>query len=908
MRALPSGTVTMLFTDIEGSTRMLDRLGPRFLEALDTHRRVLREAWHAHGGVEMGTEGDSFFVVFTTAGSALRAAVQGQRELDAQSWPGGDALKVRMGMLTGTPHVHDDDYWGMDVHRAARVAASAHGGQVVLSATTAELVRDDLPEGVALDDLGLHHLKDLPAPEHIYQLDIDGLETQFPPLKTAGSTATLPHPVTVLLGRDSEIAELSTQVRTPGARVLTVTGPGGAGKTRLALAVAERMVPHFPDGVFFVSLAPVTSAEVMWTTVAEAVDAPASERSPQRFLRWLAEQRVLLVLDNLEQVRGATEVVDLMVEASPGTVVLATSRRPLGLIAEQRHLVEPLALPEDDSLDAARRSPAVQLFVARARAVNPRFRLDVHTVADVVAICRRLDGLPLAIEICASRARVLGPHALLTRLDAALEAALDIATTSTQMPERQRTMRNTVAWSYALLTPGQQWVLRHLGVFAAGATLEALAAVTGQRSGNEQSPRRDEVRAPTPDDLLEVVADLSDASLVVVSESTDGEPRVALLETVRAFATEQLAALGGLDTARAAHAAYYADLAHRLSALRVSRHMTAIGVVEGELENFRAALGWAAGGAGDETGGSGQGDVATALRLCSGLSWIWVMGGYVAEGRRWYERIVALAGDRPSAELAGCLAGLASLMLAQGEAQHALELSTRALDMAGQVGSPEGTAFALGVRGTSQLMLGDLQAAKDSLEETVAAYGHVSDPMRLARALGNLGGIVENLGDLARAEELMHASMRILEDLGDIHELAIQQQNLANLYVLTGRPDEADAIVRELVGTIRMLRSPSLTMAFANTAMNLLLRQGNFVDAARLFGAEEAMHERVAMPNPFHEEELAEAVEAVSASMTEEEWHQHRRLGQRERVEDLLTALFGTSAPVPQEPPAPVRA
>jgi len=897
MRALPSGTVTMLFTDIEGSTQLLARLGPRFLDALETHRRVLREAWNAYGGIEIGTEGDSFFVVFTTAGAALRAAVRGQRDLDAHAWPEGERLRVRMGMLTGSPQVHDGDYWGMDVHRAARVAASAHGGQVVLSTTTADLVRDDLPDGVTLSDLGLHHLKDLPAAEHLYQVDVDGLETHFAPLKTVGSTSNLPHPVTVLLGRDREIEALSARVRSPGARVLTLTGPGGAGKTRLALAVAERLVPHFPGGVFFTPLTAVTSAEIMWTSIAEAVDAPTSERSPERFLRWLADQRVLLVLDNLEQVQGAEEVVDRLVEAAPEAVVVATSRRPLGLISEQRHVVEPLGLPDDATLGAARRSPAVQLFVARARAVNPRFALDGHTVADVVEICRRLDGLPLAIEICASRARVLGPHALLTRLDAALDATLDIATTSTQMPERQRTMRNTVAWSYELLTPRQRWVLRHLGVFAGGATLDAVAAVT-TRHGPAWVATPDDVAVNAPDDLLEVVADLADASLVQVSESADGEPRVSLLETVRAFATDQLDAAGGLAVARGAHAAHYADVAHRLSALRAARHMAAMAAVETELDNFRAALTWTAG---DDDGRSGPGDVATALRLCAGLSWIWVMGGYVGEGRRWYERIVALAGDRPSAELAGCLAGLASLMLAQGEAERALELSTRALAMARGVDSAEGTAFALGVLGTSQLMLGDLHAAKDSLEETVAAYQHVPDPMRLARALGNLGGIVENLGDLARAEELMLASIRVLDEIGDVHELTIQRQNLANLFVLTGRLEEADGLVRGLAETVLTLRSPSVTMAFANTVMNLLLRQGHLVDAARLFGAEEAMHDRVAMPNPFRDEELAEAVEAVAGTMTEEEWHHHRRLGREQRVEDLLGALFAQ----PRVPPAP---
>jgi predicted ATPase len=775
----------------------------------------------------------------------------------------------------------------MDVHRAARVAASAHGGQVVLSTATAELVRDDLPAGVVLTDMGEHHLKDLPAPEHLYQLDVQGLETHFPPLKSVGSTSNLPHPVTVLLGRDAEIDQLARQVRSPGARIVTLTGPGGSGKTRLALAVAERMLPHFSGGVFFAPLTSVTEAEVMWTSIAEAVDAPSSQRSPERLLAWLAEQRVLLVLDNLEQVRGAEEVVDRISEAAPGAVVLATSRRPLGLISEQRHVVRPLALPGDRSLHAARESPAVQLFVARARAVNPRFTLDVHNVGDVIEICRRLDGLPLAIEICASRVRVLGPRALLARLDAALDARLDIATTSTRMPERQRTMRNTVAWSYELLTERQRSVLCHLGVFAGGATLEGLAAVVAASD-----------QAAAPDELLEVVADLADASLVQVGESTDGEPRVTVLETVRVFATEALDAAGGLPGARDAHAAYFADLAHGLAVLRGSRHLAAMAAVETELDNFRAALAWTA-GTGEGTTRAGiaspdrrPGDVATALRLCAGLSWIWVIGGYVTEGRRWYERIVGLAGDRPSAELAGCLAGLASLVLAQGEAQHALELSTRALTMAREVDSAESVAFALGVRGTSQLMLGDLHTARSSLEETVEAYQHVSDPMRLARALGNLGGILENLGELARAEELMLDAIGVLDEIGDVYELTIQQQNLANLFVLTGRLPQADGLVRGLVDTVLTMRSPTLTMAFANTVMNLMLRLGRLVEAARLFGAEEAMHDRVAMPNPFRDEELAEALELVAGVMSEEEWHQYRQFGQQERVEDLLGELL----------------
>jgi predicted ATPase/class 3 adenylate cyclase len=893
MRSLPSGTVTMLFTDIEGSTLLLNRLGARFLDVLEIHRRVLREAWDAHGGTEMGTEGDSFFVVFTTAKAAVEAAVQGQRRLDAHAWPDGERLKVRMGMHTGTPNVHDGDYWGMDVHRAARIAASAHGGQVVVSGTTADLVRQDLPEGVDLTDLGMHHLKDLPSAEHIYQLDIDGLETRFAPLKTLGSTSNLPHPVTALLGRDRELDEVAALVHTPGARVVTLTGPGGAGKTRLAIAVAERLVPDFPGGVFFASLAAVTSAEVMWTSVAEAVEAPARERTPDKLVRWLGDRRLLLVLDNLEQVEGAEEVVDRLVEAAPGAVVVATSRRPLGLISEQRHLVEPLALPKSHTLRAALQSPAVQLFVARARAVNPRFVLDQGNVSDVVEICRRLDGLPLAVELCASRARVLGPRALLARLDAALDATLDIATTSTQMPARQRTMRATVAWSYDLLSPRQRWVLRHLGVFAGGAELDAVAAVAAHRAPSSTPPDGD-LTVGTPDDLLEVVADLSDANLVQVSETPDGEPRVTLLETIRAFALDELAAAGGLDAARDAHAVHYADLARRLSVLRESRHLLALSTAETELDNFRAALSWTVG---DEGAVTSARDSGTALRLCAGLSWFWVMGGYVVEGRRWYERIVASADGRPSAELAGCLAGLGSILLAQGEPARASEAATRALAMAREVDSADSIAFALGVLGTAQLVLGDLAVAKETLEESLVAHRRCTDTGRLARALGNLAGIEENLGHVERSEELLLESIRLLDELGDLHELGIQRQNLANLLVVSGRLDEADRLVRDLLETILALRSPSLTMAYANTVMNLVLRQGHPVEAARLFGAEEAMHERFAMPNPWRDEEYAEAVEAVAGTLTREDFDAHRLLARHERLEELLVeVLNGTAA------------
>jgi class 3 adenylate cyclase len=298
--------VSLLFSDIEGSTVLLSRLGPAYAEALDGHRRVLRKAWASHGGTELGTEGDSFFVVFPTAGAAVSAAAQGQRELAAYPWPGGERVRVRIGIHTGSPSVHDGEYVGMDVHRAARIASSAHGGQVVVSSVTADLARGGLPDGVGLRDLGSHQLKDIPVPEHLFQATIDGLQTDFASLKTLGTASSLPVPATSLVGRDGELAELSALLQSPGVRLVTLIGPGGSGKTRLAIAVAQRLVGLFPDGVFFVPLASVTSADVMWTSIAEVLDVPPKGRIPPGFFNYVAHRSALFVLDNLEQLSGVS--------------------------------------------------------------------------------------------------------------------------------------------------------------------------------------------------------------------------------------------------------------------------------------------------------------------------------------------------------------------------------------------------------------------------------------------------------------------------------------------------------------------------------------------------------------------------------------------------------------------------
>ncbi|WP_020145934.1 tetratricopeptide repeat protein [Terracoccus sp. 273MFTsu3.1] len=875
MRELPSGTVTMLFSDIEGSTLMLSRLGRRYTDALDGHRDVLRSAWSAHGGTEMGTEGDSFFVVFPTAEGAVRAAVQAQRGLQTHGWPGDERVRVRMGIHTGSPQVHDDDYVGMDVHRAARIASSAHGGQAVLSSVAAELARDSLPDGVGLRDLGLHRLKDIPEPERLFQLTVDGLQVDFPALRTLGAASRLPVPATHLVGREHAVAELVDLVRSPEIRLVTLSGPGGSGKTRLAIEVAKNLVTAFPDGVFFVPLASATTPEVAWTTLGDVLEVPRNSRQPPRVFGQVANRAALFVLDSLEQLAEADEVVSELLEAAPRSAVVATSRRSLALPGEHLYPVTPLGLPTRSTVAAAEESPAVQLFLQQSRSVRPDFRLTPENVDAVVAICRRLDGLPLAIEISAARTRLLGPQALLRRID----TTLDLPSTSRQGPLRHRTLRETIAWSYDLLPESDQAFFRRLGVFAGGAALESVAAVALPAASDDRST-----------DPLDLVADLVDASLGIVTEAPDGEPRITLLDTIRSFALAELRGTGQLDDARAAHATHYLDVAERLKVTRDSDHLLALGQAEVELDNFREALTW-----GLRHGGAVEGiDVtatATALRLVTSLGWLWYTGGYVIEGCRWIELALERAGSAESGDLAECLGSYANLLLARGEPDRAADVAARSLTMARKVADEEREAFAMGVVGTAQLHQGDLDAARRTFEDSLSLHRRIGNPFRLTRALGNLAGVEEELGHYARAEELTHEAIAIITAAGDAHEAAVQGQNLANLLSASGRPEEAARLARSLVDRIVGLRSPNLTMAFADTYKNILIGLRDPVRAAQLIGAEEAMRDRLSLPNPYQEEEQAEAWAAVEGLISAEDWAREIRTGRESSVEDLLLAL-----------------
>ncbi|MGZ4536753.1 MAG: ATP-binding protein, partial [Nocardioidaceae bacterium] len=548
MGALPEGTVSLLFSDMEGSTRLLRRLGPKYPAALDEQRRILRAAWAAHGGIELGTEGDSFYVVFSRAPDAVEAAVDAQRGLASASWPHSEEVRVRMGIHTGSPLRHHDDYVGMDVHRAARIAAAAQGGQVLVSDATAALLH---LSGIELRDLGRHALKDLAQPEHLFQVLADGLESRFPPIRSLGSTSNLPRPATALVGREELLSRLEDVLTGPGARLVTLTGPGGSGKTRLAIAVAEAAAARYTDGVYFVALETVTTADGMWAALAAALDLPPEGRVPPALYDRIATWSALLVLDNLEQLEDADLVVTDLLRVAPAMRLVATSRHPLHVTGERELPVPPLDLPARHpssgvDLDATRRSGAVAMFVAQVQLVRPEFHVDDSNVAAVLSICERLDGLPLALELAAARARLLPPAALLARLD----TALDFSSRDRTRATRQRTLRETLRWSYDLLGEDERRLFRVLGVFSGGAGIDAIQAVAAGSGADA-------------DRVLDDLESLVEASLVTVTEDPEGEPRVTVLNTILAFAAGELAQADESAQVEAIAARYFTDLVVR---------------------------------------------------------------------------------------------------------------------------------------------------------------------------------------------------------------------------------------------------------------------------------------------------------------------------------------------------------
>jgi predicted ATPase/class 3 adenylate cyclase len=797
MRSLPSGTVTFLFTDVEGSTKLLHDLGAEeYSRVLAENRRVLREAFGANQGAEVDTQGDAFFVAFPTAPGALQAAAEALEGLAA------GPIRVRMGIHTGTPLLGEEGYVGVDVHRAARIAACGHGGQVLVSASTAALVGRD-----GLRDLGEHRLKDLSAPERIYQLG-DG---DFPPLKSLHRT-NLPIPSTQFLGRERELHDVHELVSRADVRLLTLTGPGGSGKTRLALQAAAEASERYPGGVFWVPLAPLRDPELVLETARQAVG--ASDGLAEQ----IGDTAMLLLFDNFEQVTQAAADLTGLLAACPRLDLLVTSREPLHVTGEQEYPVLSLA-PEE----------GVDFFLARARAVKPDFGGD-----DAVAeICQRLDDLPLALELAAARVKALSPAQILERLEQRLPLLTGGARDA---PERQRTLRATIEWSYELLTDEEKLLFARLAVFGGGCTLEAAEAVVGAS--------------------LDVLQSLVDKSLMRHSEE-----RFWMLETIREYAAEQLEHQGDAETMRQRHANYFLRLTEE-----AEPHLTGAQLapwlerLEAEHENFRLSL--------DSLRRAGAG--AEELRLVGALMRFWYVRGHLREGSSRCEEALAAHNDQSRPRLKA-LFGAGLLAHRLGDYQRAGVLMQERLVLARVLDDAEAVASSLIGVGMNAQGLGDYERAAAAYMEGAELARAGGYTWVLAVAIGNLGDLALDQGDYAQARALTEESLGLFRQLGDERKIVERLIELGIVASREGRSGEAETLLRESLEYARALVDKELAIWCLGELAALALSKGDAERAARLTGAIESLREETGhAPHPDERRLREQTRNALASALGEE--------------------------------------
>jgi predicted ATPase/class 3 adenylate cyclase len=914
MASPPTGTVTFLFTDIEGSTKLWEHNAQAMQAALVRHDGLLRQAIEEHGGYVFKTVGDAFCCAFPTAPDALEAALEAQRLLLKERWAESGPLRVRMALHMGAAEERDGDYFGPPVNRVARLLSAAHGAQVLLSLPTHEMVRDQLPAGMSLTDLGDHRLKDLFRPERVFQLSAPELPSEFPPLRTLDAYRNnLPLQPTPLIGREKEVSEVCDLLRGDETRLLTLTGPGGTGKTRLALQAAADLLDDFPDGTFLAQLATLSEAELFLPAVAETLGVRETAEQPldESLKDYLSERRMLLLLDNFEQVLGAAPAVTELLAGAPGLKVLTTSRAPLGLYGEHEFPVPPLTLPDLERpppLERLTQYEAVGLFLERARAVKPNFSITNESAPAVAEICVRLDGLPLAIELAAARIKMLPPRAMLQRLTSRLKLLTGGAR---DLPERQRTLRATIEWSHALLDESEQLLFGRLAVFSGGRTLEAIDAIC-------------DAEGDLPVDSFDGISSLLDKSLLRQEEGPSGEPRFVMLETVHEFAREKLQDSGEAESIKRAHAGYFLTLAEEAyPELRGPDQLEWLERLEAEHDNMRAALSWAL----------ERKEVEVALRLGGAVWWFWWRRGYHSEGRRWLEEALAIEEWGWPELRAMALAGAGALASEQGDLDQAQEACEEGLELLAQEAREEASEarlWLLACLGWVAWEREDYRQATELFAESLALSREIKDTWWLASSLSDLAVVSHSRGDSERATELYEESMDLIREQGDKHGLAICLGNLAMVVCSQGDlgraaqlTEEAVALQRELgtrggvsiglynlgwmallqddLGRAADLYGESLSLSW-DSGLNPLVQnalegfacvaglRGEMERAAQLWGAAQALHQTKGIPRDT--DFLAEAdarISAVRSDMGEEAWEEAWNRGQAMTLDEAVS-------------------
>ena len=841
IQKLPSGTVTFLFTDIEGSTQWWE-LHPEWMaHAFARQESILRSVTTAHGGYVYKMIGDAFQIAFDTALDALHATVEAQRALQAEPWGDPGPLRVRMALHTGVTEEREDDYVGPVLNRLARLLSVGQGGQILLSQASYELVRDLIPGEIQLYDLGSHRLKDLIRPEHIYQVIAPGLRSDFLPLKTLELFPhNIPLQLTSFVGREKEIVEVKRLLL--GDRFLTLTGPGGTGKTRLALQVGAELLELFPDGVWLVEFAALADATLVAKTVAGVLGVREAPGRPilTVLIDYLRSKELLLILDNCEHLLSAcAQLATSLLQACPNICILATSRESLNIPGEMSFRVPSLSIPDPrhlPTLPALTQYEAMQLFLERAEIIQPGFELTATNAAAVAQICHRLDGIPLAIELSVARVKVMPVEQVAARLDDRFR--LLTGGSRTALP-RHQTLRALIDWSYDLLTPPERTLFQRLSVFAGGWTLEAAEAIC---SGDGLDPY----------DILDLLTQLVNKSLIIPDADTDAQARYRLLETIRQYARERLMEAGGGEGIRHQHLTYYVEFAERAEPeLRGPNQIEWLDRLEQEVDNIRAALEWTL-----ET------NAELGLRLVSALLWFWHIRSGKSEGIEWLERALAAEAQEraggPLSTLRAIIRGKAlnaagTLMVMHGNAERACELSEESLKLheeLGAAGRPgaahalwnedrQGAAHALWNLAQGASYHEDLERSWELTERSMALYREAGDKFGVAQCLDHLGSYALIKGDYSRARQLWEEDLTLRRELGDKDGIAWSLSLLANLELWRGNQDEAWTLYLESLNAFREINNKwAASMALSGMG-SVMLSKGDFERAAKLY--EEAL-------------------------------------------------------------------
>jgi predicted ATPase/class 3 adenylate cyclase len=774
----PSGTVTFLFTDIEGSTKLARKLLDKWPVIQAQLNTLMQAAIATHRGYVFRSIGDELGVAFETALNALKGALAAQRALNMEDWGGKGPIRVRMGLHTGLAVPRANEYDGyLTLAHTKRLMSTAYGGQILLSESTEALLRDLLPKGITLRDLGEHRLKDFERGEHIFQVVAQDLPAEFPQLKSLDvSPNNLPVQLTSFIGRLKEKDELKQILSKE--RLLTLTGPGGSGKTRLALQVAAEMIEHFKDGVFFVALASITEPDLVASTIAQSLG--VIESSGRSILHSLTDhlqnKSLLLLLDNFEQVISAAPLVAELLAACSGLRILITSREGLRISGESEYPVLPLALPNLKKLpplESLSQCAAVELFVQRAKTVKRGFELTDDTAAEVAEICYRLDGLPLAIELAAARIKLLHPRAILTRMEHRLEF---LTGGGRDLPSRQQTLRNAIAWSYDLLDENEQKLFRRLSVFVGGCSVEAAEVIA------EDNPARGSI--------LDRLESLLDKNLLREVEGTNRELRFMMLETLREFGLEQLEASGEQGKIQRRHAKYFLSIAEQTEArLERAGQIEWINRMEQEHGNLRAALEWSK---------TADGTAETCLRLASALGLFWESRGYFNEGRK---LLGALLLTEPAlgrtATRARILARAAELAYRQSDYSATMSFAEESLTIYREVGDGQGIASALIKLGNAATEMGDYATASGFLEDALKTWGELEDKHGTARALISLGWVALRSGKYSLAKTRLIEALALSRDLGDTRNIAFELSGLGEVALRQENYSRATQLVEE---------------------------------------------------------------------------------------------------------------